>query len=93
MTMAHRYAGYLEREADQAATPVKTAAMRQAAQKLRDLERENAQLREALQRATTWGISSEGFDAHTAFELDAWVQNGMQGDLPALAPHLARNES
>lgn len=45
MSMAQRYAGYLEREAHQAATPVKAEAMRQAANKLRELERENNALR------------------------------------------------
>lgn len=45
MSMAQRYAGYLEREAHKAETPVKAEAMRQAAKKLLDLERDNAQLR------------------------------------------------
>lgn len=45
MSMAQRYAGYLEREAHQAATPVKAEAMRQVANKLRELERENNALR------------------------------------------------
>lgn len=45
MSMAQRYAGYLEREAHGAATPVKAEEMRQAANKLRELERENERLR------------------------------------------------
>lgn len=45
MSIAQRYAGYLEREAHHAATPVKAEAMRQAANKLRELDRENAALR------------------------------------------------
>ena len=45
MSMAQRYAGYLEREAHHAATPVKAEVMRQAANKLRELERENTALR------------------------------------------------
>ena len=45
MSMAQRYAGYLEREAHKAATPVKAEAMRQAANKLRELENENKKLR------------------------------------------------
>ena len=42
--MAQRYADYLDREAHHAATPVKAEAIRQAANKLRELERENAAL-------------------------------------------------
>lgn len=45
MSMAQRYAGYLEREAHKAETPVKAEAMRQAANKMRELERENERLR------------------------------------------------
>ncbi|WP_288094428.1 hypothetical protein [Thiomonas sp.] len=45
MSMAQRYAGYLDREANRATTPVKAEAMRQAANKLRELERENKRLR------------------------------------------------
>ena len=45
MSMAQRYADYLEREAHHAATPAKAEAIRQAANKLRELERENAALR------------------------------------------------
>lgn len=45
MSMAQRYAGYLEREAHTAATHVKAEAMRQAANKMRELERENERLR------------------------------------------------
>lgn len=45
MSITQRYAGYLEREATNAATPVKAEAMRQAANKMRELERENVRLR------------------------------------------------
>ena len=45
MSMAQRYAGFLEREAINATTPVKAEAIRQAANKLLELDRENKQLR------------------------------------------------
>jgi hypothetical protein len=48
MSMAQRYAGYLEREAFKAATPVKAEAMRQAAGKLRELDKDNGELRETV---------------------------------------------
>lgn len=48
-------------------------------------------LREALQRAARWGISSAGFDAHTACQLEDWVKGGMRGELPPLAPYLTPN--
>ena len=48
MSMAQRYAGYLEREAFKAATPVKAEAMRQAAGKLREIDKENGELRETV---------------------------------------------
>lgn len=48
MSTAQRYAGYLEREAFKAATPVKAEAMRQAASKLRELNKDNGELREAV---------------------------------------------
>lgn len=45
MSMAQVYADFLVREAYQAATPAMAEAMRQAAYKLRELERENNTLR------------------------------------------------
>lgn len=48
MSMAQRYAGYLEREAFKAATPVKAEAMRQAAGKMRELDKDNGELRETV---------------------------------------------
>ena len=45
MSMAQRYAGYLERESCKATTPVKAEAMRQAANKMREIDQENARLR------------------------------------------------
>ncbi|MBU0752379.1 MAG: hypothetical protein KJ787_13985 [Gammaproteobacteria bacterium] len=48
MSMAQRYAGYLEREAFKAPTPVKAEAMRQAAWKLRELDKDNGELRETV---------------------------------------------
>ncbi|MGR8931941.1 MAG: hypothetical protein ACU836_15010 [Gammaproteobacteria bacterium] len=50
MSIAQRYADYLEREAYQASTPVKAEAMRQAAKKMIELERENIALREDAAR-------------------------------------------
>ena len=44
MSMAQQYASYLERESHKAATPVKAEAMRQAANKLYELDREIARL-------------------------------------------------
>ena len=45
MSIAQRYAGFLDRESYSAATAVKGEAMRQAANKLRELDRENERLR------------------------------------------------
>jgi hypothetical protein len=45
MSIAQRYAGFLERESHNAATPTKGAAMRQSAKKLIELDRENERLR------------------------------------------------
>lgn len=44
MSMARRYADYLEREANTAATPVKAEKMRKVANQMRELERENDRL-------------------------------------------------
>ena len=62
--MAQRYADYLDREAHHAATPVKAEAIRQAANKLRELERENAALAARLaelerQEPVAWDCGGE----------------------------------
>lgn len=50
MSMAQQYASYLERESHKAATSVKAEAMRQAANKLYELDREVTRLRGVEQR-------------------------------------------
>lgn len=50
MSIAQRYAGFLQRESHSAATPVKGEAIRQAANKMLELEKENARLREDSER-------------------------------------------
>jgi len=45
MSIAQRYAGFLQRESHSAATPVKGEALRQAANKMLELDQENARLR------------------------------------------------
>lgn len=45
MSIAQRYAGFLQRESHNASTPVKGEAIRQAANKLLELDRENARMR------------------------------------------------
>lgn len=52
MSMAQQYASYLERESYKAATPVKAEAMRQAANKLYELDRETHRLRGLLEEAS-----------------------------------------
>ena len=60
MSITQRYAGYLERGATNAATPVKAEAMRQAANKMRELERENVRLRaDAARLVTTEGVMTD----------------------------------
>lgn len=50
MSIAQRYAGFLTRESHDAKTPVKSEAMRQAANKLLDYAAENARLRADSER-------------------------------------------
>lgn len=45
MSIAQRYAGFLQREAVNASTPVKGEAIRQAANKLLEIDQENHRLR------------------------------------------------
>ena len=50
MSIAQRYAGFLQRESHSAATPVKGEAIRQAANKILELDQENARLRADSER-------------------------------------------
>ncbi len=45
MSIAQRYAGFLQRESHNAATPTKGEAIRQAANKLMEIDQENRRLR------------------------------------------------
>lgn len=45
MSIAQRYAGFLQRESRSAATPTKGEAIRQAANKMLELDQENTRLR------------------------------------------------
>lgn len=45
MSIAQRYAGFLQRESHKAATPTKGEAIRQAANKLLEIDQENHRLR------------------------------------------------
>lgn len=48
----------------------------------RELERENARLREALLRLRTWGIRARNFDAQDNRAMAEWVDAGCAGPLP-----------
>lgn len=50
MSIAQRYAGFLTRESHDAKTPIKGEAMRQAANKLMEIDQENARLRADSER-------------------------------------------
>lgn len=63
MSFAQRYAGFLTRESHDAKTPVKGEAMRQAANKLLEIDQENIRLRADSDRLE-WLLRNVGGDEY-----------------------------
>ncbi len=55
----------------------------------RDLERENNNLRAALNRARAWGIMSKNFSMNESDKLAKWVDSGMTDPLWPLPDYYA----
>lgn len=63
-------------------------AVEKAAQAL-DWKKRAEQLAEALRRAHQWGGLGKGWDSGVALDLIAWIESGMEGELPPLPDYLA----